>query len=147
MEFDLRLQVNTVLNRVREAQPQFGQGFTDCASASEFCQLRLAGAQREEFLVLYLNSQHKLIKDVIEFKGTINAAAVYPREIARHALELNAAAVIISHNHPSGLCEPSQADENITQRIKQALNLFDIAVLDHIIVGNGTYSFAQRGKL
>lgn len=149
MEYDNRLEsiVERTLKLVRESRPVFGTAFTEASAAKNFCELKMAGKEREEFLVLYLNSQHQLIKDHIEFVGTINSAAVYPREIAKRCLELNAAAVILCHNHPSGLLEPSQADIRITGEIKRALALFDIRVLDHIIVGEGTLSFAARGIL
>ncbi len=82
------------------------------------------------------------------FRGTINSAAVYPRELVKQALEDNAAAVILAHNHPSGVAEPSQADIQITKRIKQAMELIDVRVLDHFVIGDGTaVSFAQRGLL
>jgi len=82
------------------------------------------------------------------FKGTLDSASVYPREVVKRALELNAAAVIFAHNHPSGVSEPSQADRRITLRLKEALQIFDIRVLDHFIIGDGEpYSFAEQGLL
>lgn len=147
--YDKRLQsiVNRTLRLVREAKPVFGEEFTASEAAISFCEMRMAGKEREEFMVLYLNSQHQLIEDRIEFVGTINSAAVYPREIAKRCLELNAAAVILCHNHPSGLPEPSQADIRLTGEIKRALALFDISTLDHIIVGNESVSLARRGLI
>lgn len=110
--------------------------------------LRIGDKEREIFCVLYLNSQHRLI-DVDElFMGTIDGAAVYPREIAKAALARNAAAVILGHNHPSGTTEPSAADKRITERIVSSLGLLDIRVLDHVIVSTqDTFSFAEGGLM
>lgn len=103
---------------------------------------------REVFRVLFLNTQHQLLADEAMFMGTIDASPVYPRVVVQKALEHNAAALILSHNHPSGVVEPSHADKAITSRLKQALELVDIRVLDHIIVGDTeTVSFAERGLL
>ena len=104
--------------------------------------------ESEHFGVLFLDSQHQIISFDILFRGTISQAPVYPREIAKAALLKNAAAVILTHNHPSGIAEPSRADEEITQQINKAMHLLDIRVLDHFIVGNqAMYSFAEDGKL
>lgn len=104
--------------------------------------------KREVFAVLFLNSQYRLLHYEAMFSGTINAAGVYPRVIVQKALEVNAAAVILAHNHPSGYAEPSDADRSITLRVQQALKLVDIAVLDHFVVGAGyAVSFAERGLL
>ena len=97
---------------------------------------------------MYLDNQHRLLAFEELFRGTIDGASVYPREVVKHALKHNAAALIFAHNHPSGVAEPSQADIHITQRLKQALALVDIRVLDHIIVGDAeTTSLAQHGSL
>ncbi|MBG7617343.1 MAG: hypothetical protein IZT57_03090, partial [Chloroflexi bacterium] len=104
--------------------------------------------EREIFCVLYLTSQHQLIEVEELFMGTIDGAAVYPREIAKAALRRNAAAVILGHNHPSGTTEPSAADKRITERITSSLGLLDIRVLDHVIVAtNGAFSFAEEGLI
>jgi DNA repair protein RadC len=104
--------------------------------------------RREIFCGLFLDSQHAVLHCEDLFLGTLDAAAVYPREVARRSLELGAAAIIFAHNHPSGVVEPSDADRRITQRLQAALALFDIRVLDHIIVGQGChFSFAERGLL
>ncbi len=147
--YDERLQsiVDRTLKLIREAQPKYDEGYTEASAAMNFCELRMAGKEREEFMVMYLNSQHQLIEDRIEFVGTIDSAAVYPREIAKRCLEVNAAAVILCHNHPSGNLEPSQADIRLTGEIKSALALLDIRLLDHIIVGGGSISLAQRGAI
>ena len=94
-----------------------------------------------------LDSQHKVLWCNVIFSGTIDGASIYPREIVKAALYANAAAVILAHNHPSGQPEPSTADKRITERIKSALALLDIRVLDHIIVGDSCYSFAESGEL
>ena len=102
----------------------------------------------EVFGTLLLDTQHRLIAFDELFRGTIDSASVYPREVIKHAIEHNAAAVILVHNHPSGDPEPSDADRRITQRLKEALGLVDIRVLDHVVVGHeGFTSFAQRGWL
>lgn len=102
----------------------------------------------EVFACLFLDNQHHVIEFEELFRGTIDGASVYPREVAKKALEHNAAAVIFAHNHPSGISEPSQADRITTDKLKQALGLLDIRVLDHFIIGNGLpYSFAEHGLL
>jgi DNA repair protein RadC len=109
---------------------------------------RLRGYSYEVFACLFLDNQHRVMQFEELFRGTIDGASVYPREVAKRALQHNAAAVIFAHNHPSGISEPSQADKKITDKLKQALGLFDIRVLDHFIVGDGSpYSFAEHGLL
>ncbi|MFO4688256.1 RadC family protein [Vibrio cholerae] len=106
----------------------------------------LRDRQREAFYILFLDNQHRVIRDEILFEGTIDAASVYPREVVKRALYHNAAAVILAHNHPSGVAEPSQADRRITDRLRDALGLVEIRVLDHFVVGDGeVVSFAERG--
>lgn len=109
---------------------------------------RLGHREREVFLVLYLNNQNQLISSEELFLGTIDGAAVYPREVVKSALKHNSAALIIAHNHPSGIAEPSQADRNITSRLQEALSLVEIRVLDHVVIGSSNYvSFAERGLI
>ncbi|BAP87789.1 DNA repair protein radc [Burkholderiales bacterium GJ-E10] len=104
--------------------------------------------EHEVFAVLFLDAQHRLIACDEIFRGTLNAANVYPREVVKQALHHNAAAVILAHNHPSGVAEPSRADESITQALQRALALIDVRVLDHIVVaGAQTTSFSDRGLL
>ncbi len=111
------------------------------------CRLRSTG-EREEFRVLYLDNQNQLIAHETLFSGTINRTEVHPREVVKRALHFNAAAVILAHNHPSGETTPSQADKALTQRLTQVLQLVDIRVPDHLIVGGRQiYSFAEHGLL
>lgn len=106
----------------------------------------LRDRQREAFYILFLDNQHRVIQDEVLFEGTIDAASVYPREVVKRALYHNAAALILAHNHPSGIAEPSQSDRRITQRLIDALALVDIRILDHFVVGDGeVISFAERG--
>jgi DNA repair protein RadC len=113
-----------------------------------YLRARLRAHPYEVFYVLLLDTRHRLIHDEALFRGTIDGASVYPREVVRLVIEHNAAAVILAHNHPSGVAEPSQADRAITERLRQALGLIDVRVLDHIIVGeNRCASFAERGLL
>jgi DNA repair protein RadC len=110
--------------------------------------LHLGALPHEVFAVLFLDSQHRLIKLEEMFRGTLTQTSVYPREVVRRALELHAAAVILAHNHPSGVAEPSRADEFLTQQLKSALSLVDVQVLDHMIVaGSRVVSLAERGLL
>ena len=109
---------------------------------------KLRDQNQEVFAMLLLDSQHRLIKYRQMFYGTIDSASVYPRVLVKQALDDNAAAVILAHNHPSGVAEPSQADKHITERIIAAMNLVDIRVLDHFVIGDGVaVSFAQRGLI
>ncbi len=109
---------------------------------------RLRHQHREVFCCLFLDNRHRVIRCEDLFQGTIDGASVYPREVLKRALALNAAAVIFAHNHPSGRAEPSSADQRLTQRLVKALELVDIRVLDHMVVGEaGVVSFAERGLL
>lgn len=125
-----------------------GVAFTSTQAARDWLKLKMAGLEREEFMVLYLNQQNQLIAHETLFAGSIGSTEVHPREVVKRALYFNAAAVILAHNHPSGDITPSQADKTITQRLVQALQLVDIRVPDHLIVG-GTQilSFAEHGLL
>ncbi|MCX2867073.1 RadC family protein [Kluyvera cryocrescens] len=125
-----------------------GVAFTSTQAARDWLKLKMAGLEREEFMVLYLNQQNQLIANETLFAGSISSTEVHPREVVKRALYFNAAAVILAHNHPSGDTTPSQADKTITQRLVQALQLVDIRVPDHLIVG-GTQilSFAEHGLL
>jgi DNA repair protein RadC len=114
----------------------------------EFLRLQLAKCGRERFGVLFLDGQHAAIGFEVLFEGTLTQTSVYPREVVRRSMQLNAAAVILVHNHPSGAAEPSRADEYLTATIRQALGLVDVRVLDHVIVGwPDVTSFAERGLM
>lgn len=122
--------------------------FDSPARVKDYAALHLAQLEREVFAVLYLDSQHRLIEMHKLFLGTLAQTSVYPREVVRQALALNAAAVILVHNHPSGVAEPSRADEYLTQSLKSSLQLVEVKVLDHLVVGTGqVVSFAERGLL
>ncbi len=117
-------------------------------ATANYLQAQLQHCQEEVFAILYLTNQHQPIHFEKLFYGTIDAASVYPRVVVKKTLQQNAAAVIIAHNHPSGISEPSEADRTITQRLQKALSLVDIRLLDHFIIGNGEVtSFAERGLL
>ncbi|MGY8896451.1 MAG: RadC family protein [Paraglaciecola sp.] len=124
-----------------------GQSFTTVEDTKSFLTLKLRDNEREVFAIMLLDGQHRLLKYEELFFGTINSASVYPREVVKAILKENAAAVIIAHNHPSGVAEPSQADIAITTRLKNALDLIDVPILDHIVVAQDCVSFAQRGLL
>ena len=114
----------------------------------DYLSLKLKGRKHEVFACLYLDNQHQLLDYQELFRGTIDGAAVYVREVVKETLARNAAAVIFCHNHPSGVAEPSQADVAITERLREALALIEVRVLDHIIIGaSGNVSFAERGLL
>jgi len=120
--------------------------FNSSQSVKDFLSLDLAAEEREVFAVLFLNNQNQLIEYKRMFLGTIRSVEVHPREIIRTAMELNACAFILSHNHPSGSSEPSQEDRNVTVQIEKVANLLQLKLLDHIVVGKGTtVSFAERG--
>jgi len=125
-----------------------GPALTNPRATRDYLRVRLRDLGHEVFGVIYLDNRNRVIKFVELFRGTIDGATVHPREVVKNALAHNAAAVILTHNHPSGVAEPSQADELITRRIKEALATGDIRVLDHLVVGDGhVESFAERGLL
>jgi DNA repair protein RadC len=122
--------------------------FDSPARVKDYLALQLGGHQHEVFAVLFLDSQHRLLRLDEMFHGTLAQTSVYPREVVRRALAHNAGAVVLAHNHPSGLAEPSRADEFLTQTLKSALQLVDVRVLDHVVVGRGqVVSMAERGLL
>lgn len=117
-------------------------------AARDFVRLQLGDREREVFAVLFLDAQHRLMEYREMFFGTVDSCSVYPREVVKAALRINAASVMFAHNHPSGLTEPSIADNKITQRLVKALDLLDIRVIDHLIVGGQEVtSFAEQGYL
>ena len=118
------------------------------AAVKDYLRLQLGAHPHEVFAVLFLDAQNRLLALEEMFRGTLTQTSVYPREIVKSALERNAATVALAHNHPSGLAEPSRADEFLTQTLKTALQLVDVRVLDHLVVGRGmVVSFAERGLL
>lgn len=123
-----------------------GDALTSPESTRTYLSAQLRGYSYEVFACLFLDNQHRIIEFEELFRGTIDSASVYPREVVKRVLFHNAAAVIFAHNHPSGINEPSTADRHITEKLKQALSLFDIRLLDHFIIGDGCpYSFAEHG--
>ena len=125
-----------------------GSAIRSPADTEAFLLSRLRHLGHELFCCLFLDNRHRLLRFDEMFRGTIDGTSVYPREVVKEALAVNAAAVILAHNHPSGVAEPSQADERITRRLKSALELVDIRLLDHLIVGDGrATSLASRGLL
>jgi DNA repair protein RadC len=125
-----------------------GPSMASPRATGEYLRAKLRDLEHEVFCCLYLDNRHRLIQFEELFRGTIDGASVHPREIVKLALKRNSAAVIIAHNHPSGVAEPSHADELITRRVKEALALVDIRLLDHIIVGDGaSVSLAERGLI
>lgn len=125
-----------------------GAALTSPGAVRDYLRLALGGRPHEVFVCIWLDAQHRVSKCEELFRGTLTQTSVYPREIVKAALAANAAAVIFSHNHPSGAAQPSQADELLTRNLKDALALVDVKVLDHFIVaGNQAISFAERGLL
>lgn len=139
-------QILTAAQGIVDARMVRGMSFKDPAVACEFFRDKLGHLEREVFAAVMLDARHRLIEYAELFQGTIDGAEVHPREIAKHALRTNAAAVIVAHNHPSGDMEPSAADRAVTVRIKQALALLDIRLLDHCVVGGrSSSSMAAKG--
>lgn len=143
------LQAALELARRHYQQLMFtGSALANPRATREFLRMRLRDLPHEVFCCVYLDNRNRVIAFEELFRGTIDGASVHPREVVKAALSRNAAAVILAHNHPSGTTEPSQADQLITRRLKEALSLVDIKVLDHLIVGDGVCeSFAERGLL
>ena len=140
----IRQAIALLEQRVFKAGPLLDQP----QAVKDDLRLKLVAEPNEVFAIVFMNSQHRVLAYEPMFKGTLDSTAVYPRVVVQRALELNAGAVIFSHQHPSGCTEPSNADRVLTDRLKAALALIDVRVLDHIIVGQGTpYSFAESGLL
>lgn len=151
---NIKASENAAIRRaimILEHRLQDGLGnetMTSPGAVSDYLRLKLASYKYEVFACLLLDNQHRVIAFEELFRGTIDGASVHPREVVRAAIKHNAAAVIFSHNHPSGLAEPSAADIRITSRLKDAMALIDVRVLDHIIVGShSTTSLAERGQV
>jgi DNA repair protein RadC len=145
-------QLQAVLEMSRRAlaeEMKLGSAFASPGAVRDYLRLHLAGLAHEVFFALWLDAQNRLIADEELFRGTLTQTSVYPREVVKKALRHNAAAVVLAHNHPSGVAEPSAADEFLTRELKQALALVDVRVLDHFIVAGHSQplSFAERGLL
>jgi DNA repair protein RadC len=139
----IELVRRSLQEKLKETAP-----LTSPGAVRDYLRLRLASRKEEAFLCIWLNAQHKAIDIEEPFRGTLTQTSVYPREIVKAALRLNAAAVIFAHNHPSGVAEPSRADELLTRDLASALALVEVKVLDHFVVaGSHTVSFAERGLL
>jgi DNA repair protein RadC len=140
--------VRELAQRYFEETLPVGEAIRSPADTETFMLARLRDRPHEVFCCLYLDNRHRVILFEELFRGTIDGTSVYPREVVKQALAVNAAAIILAHNHPSGVAEPSQADERITRRVKAALELVDIRLLDHLVIGDGTsISLASRGLI
>ena len=134
--------------RALQEEMRSGDALNSPGAVRDYLKLLLGGRTQEVFMVIFLDAQHRAIASEELFHGTLTQTSVYPREVVRRALHHNAAAVILAHNHPSGVAEPSQSDRMLTDALKQALGLVDVRVLDHFIVaGTGCLSFAERGMV
>ena len=144
-------QLQAVMEMARRALKEKlsnGNALSSPTAVREFLRLKLQALPHEVFLVMFLDAQNRVLESEELFRGTLTQTSVYPREVVKRALHHNAGAVIFAHNHPSGIAEPSHADETLTQALKQALSLVDVRVLDHFIVaGSGVLSFAECGRL
>lgn len=137
-----------IVRRLMAEELRTGNALTSPGAVRDYLKLLLRDLQHEVFVCLWLDAQHRVMETQEAFRGTLTATAVYPREIVKAALAANAAAVIFAHNHPSGVAQPSQADELLTRNLREALSLVEVKVLDHFIVaGNQAISFAERGLL
>lgn len=144
-------QLQAVLEMARRAlKEEIFRGDALCSpqAVRDYLRLKLQALPHEVFMVLFLDAQNRVVGTEELFRGTLTQTSVYPREVVKRALHHNAAAVILAHNHPSGVAEPSHADQALTRALKNALALVEVAVLDHFIVaGSGSLSFAERGLL
>ena len=141
-------QILKAVEMIVNKQYTRGTTMTGASVAREYCQRRLVTKDREHFLVILLDNKNQLLHQEVLFKGTIDQVSVYPREVVRYALKHNASALLVAHNHPSGDSVPSQADQTITSKLKEALSLLDMRLLDHIVVGaSQTTSMAEQGFL
>lgn len=137
-----------LVQRLLNEEMQAGDALNSPHAVRDYLRLSLNGREHEVFIAIFLDAQHRVIQAMEMFRGTLTQTSVYPREVVKAALRLNAAAVIFAHNHPSGVPEPSQSDRMLTDALKQALSLVDVRVLDHFIVaGASILSFAERGLL
>ena len=133
--------------RFLQEKLQRGDAINNVADVKNYLQSRLQHYPFEVFSCLFLDNKHRIIAYEELFRGTIDSASVHPREVVRRVLQHNAAAIVLAHNHPSGVAEPSQSDIAITNKLKQALGTIDVRVLDHFIIGDEIVSFAERGLI
>ena len=141
-------EILTMARKLIKRQFACGKALTSPDATRDFLMLELALLEHEAFYCLFLDNRHRVLKAECCFQGTIDSANIYPREVVKRALQINASALILAHNHPSGLAEPSEADRAITRRLIDALGLVDIRVLDHFIIGGAEhFSFAEHGLL
>jgi DNA repair protein RadC len=134
--------------KILDARMRNAPALSSPGAVRDYLRILLHDRGHEVFVVVFLDAQHRVIASEELFRGTLTQTSVYPREVVKEALSHNAAAVVFAHNHPSGVTEPSRADELLTQTLKQALALIDVKVLDHfVIAGSGSVSFAERGLL
>lgn len=139
--------IDQAISIIKNSWKEAGVQFSSSSITKDLLLLELSAKEREVFAVAFLNIQHELIAFEEMFAGTIDKAAVYPREIAKRALELNSSAIILGHNHPSGASRPSMADEQITDAIRDAVSVLEIKVLDHIVVAREAFSFSEHGLI
>lgn len=143
-----RQSVVTLAMKLLAIKHRAGRTLSSPVETRDFLRLRLADYRNEVFGCLFLDNRHRIIAVRELFQGTIDGASVHPRVVVQHAMEVNAAAMVFFHNHPSGVAEPSRADEMLTRRLKEALALVDVRVLDHFVVSaDESVSFAERGLL
>lgn len=137
-----------LMDRYLEARMKRGNAITSSAHTNRFLNAKMRGLPYEVFACLFLDNRHRVIHYEEMFRGTVDGSSVYPREVVKRALELNAAAIICAHNHPSGVAEPSRLDRAITTKLHDALALIDVRLIDHLVIGdNEVVSFAERGML
>lgn len=134
--------------RILETRMRSGTALTSPGAVRDYLRLAIGSREHEVFVCIWMNAQHRVIELEEAFRGTLTQTSVYPREIVKAALKVNAAAVIFAHNHPSGVAQPSRSDELLTRNLKDALELIEVKVLDHFVVaGHQAISFAERGLL
>src|SRR5688572_10449346 len=135
-------------SKILESRARYGSALTSPGAVRDYLRIALADRPHEVFVCIWMDAQHRVMQFEEMFRGTLTQTSVYPREVVKAALARNAAAVIFAHNHPSGVAQPSQADELLTRNLKEALELVEVKVLDHFIVaGNQAISFAERGLI
>lgn len=143
-----RVQEIYCSRRLKESNDAHLPGASSTKAVRDFLRIKLGTLEHEVFAVIHLDAQHRVIEYVEMFRGTVTQTSVYPREVVKEAMAHNTAAIVLVHNHPSGVAEPSRADEHLTQTLKSALSLVDVRVIDHLIVAGPTIlSFAERGLI